>query len=121
MGASDRLDQGVVIAGIGRLGELDVESDQSGAGGEQVIDHDGVVAARERPLVADARVLGVKRAEVVERALVDCDDDEVLDERGPRPADAETHIDRLGLERVEHAGRVGDHSHPDRGCGHGRQ
>ena len=121
VGARDRLDQGVVIDDVGWLGELDVEGNQSGACGEQMIDHEGVVAPRERPLVADARVLRVKRAEVVERPLVDVDNNQVLDERWPRPADGKASIDRLGLERVEQAGRVGENSQPDGRNRHGRQ
>jgi len=121
VGAIDRLDQGVVVGGVGRFRELDVEGDQPGAGGEQVIDHDGVVAARERPLVADARILGMKAAEVVERPLVDVDNDEVLDERWPRPADREASIDRLSLEWVEQACRVGENSQSDRRNRHGGQ
>jgi len=49
--------------------------------------------------------------------VVDLDDHELLDERRAFSADAEARVDRLGLERIEQPGRVGEQSQRDRGGG----
>ena len=52
----DRFDQGVVLARLGRLGELDVDGDRLGARRAQPVDHAGVQGAGEGPLRRRARL-----------------------------------------------------------------
>ena len=77
-GVVDGFDQRVVIAGVGCLGELDVEGDRLGPVFDQAVDHFRVQPPRERPL----------QLQFAEGVVVDPDDRQfrrgLLRRRGPR-------------------------------------
>ena len=110
---ADRLEQGEVVARErraldlarlaegGLVGEFDVEHDRLGVLGGDVVDQLGVVGARER-----------ERVQVLEGLVVDRDDRDVR-RRLLRAAGGEASVDRVALERVEHARRI--QRDPDRG------
>ena len=90
--AEQRVAESVVLRGRGVLGELDVEGDRLRLALGDVLEQPGVHRPRERPLLV----------ELVERDVVDLDDDDALWRRLVA-AQREAEVDRLPLEVVEEA------------------
>ena len=110
--APDGLDQGVVLARRGLLGELDVVDDRGGPVAAQAVDRLRVARARERPGLI----------EVVEGLVVDGHDQQPR--RSHRAAALEALVDRVLLEAGQQArelrrtaGADGDESGHDRDHG----